>query len=181
MGKTILQQTEELFAALDFSEPNAILEALQIEIDKLSTAISKAEARCTEIARQKVEYKHAAREVADALLGDATAIEAVELDPGPELLEAERLSLRAAINDLNERRREVLDRRRDVIRQCEASVGEMAAPLVAALRADLDAAAERVAEIFASLHALNTSTSAARVERDAAELGFQGLFGPHRA
>ena len=78
----------ENFAALDFTPENIEIEALTAESTRLRAGIDKAEARCTVIASLKNEYRNAGREVADALLGEGSAIEAANLSPGPEALES---------------------------------------------------------------------------------------------
>lgn len=176
-----METARDALAALDFGPENAALAELSTERASLSDAINRAEERCSEIARLKYDATRKARDVADALVGGATAIEAVTLDPGPEQMEEERLSLRAAIRELSERLRGVEERRAEILKLAGQKPHQAIKPVIATLHVELVEAAEKVAGTFAALRAIQTATGFGRAEADAAEFAVAGLFGQGRA
>lgn len=173
----LLAEIAETFAALDFAAENAEIESLTAESARLHVAIFKAEDRCTAIAQLRNEERVSGRVVADALLGDATAIEAATLSPGREAQEAERVALRAGINTLREQDRALIERRRAIEIECKKSITIAAKPLVDALVADLAALGEKVIATWAALEAVRATTSSGAIEVGKADRAMQGLMG----
>ena len=159
MDNKILAATATAFAAIDVSAENTRIAELTADIERCEKAISDAEARCTQIARIKAEYRGPdGRSVANALLTDTHVSEAALAGPSLEKMEEERLGLCAGIGEL---RRRIEDSSSEISAiQGEASdkAAREAGPMVEALLDQARKAACTLLETWASVEAVCTAT-----------------------
>lgn len=184
----ILTATRERLAALDFSSENERIAAIEDDNIRLDDAIAKAEARCTEIGQIQREWN--GRDpalVADALLvGDVET--ATKMDVTLDDLIEERMTLRRAISELQNRQ---TDNRREVVEIQQSTNGRVAdaiAPLADAAIASAKAAGETLVTAWAAISALDAvgrTGGLADANRTAGEAigklhAWNGLLGPAR-
>lgn len=172
---------EERFAALDFTDANARIAAMQTEAANCDAAVERAHTRITEIAKRAAEIRDGIRDgraVADALLADADPSSAADLAPHLDRLEDERQALRLGIADLTTRAQRLRNQVIEVQQGCAQLVVLEAAPLVDALSERLRTIGQDVLDTFAALSAVLNTARAGGVERIEAETAALGMVGP---
>lgn len=168
--------------ALDFTEENARVAALNAEITDAEAAIAKAEARRTEISRALIELRGPdGRAVADALLDQVDARDAARSGPTQQEQIAERESLRAGILELQARIRTAQEQIGKVQADAMSRAGVAVAPLAADAIAKVRALAEPLFDAFAVLDAIAEATRSHGRERGEARAAVNGLAGPSGA
>lgn len=158
MKPNILTQAARAFDALDFSAENSQIEALETEIATTQAAIQAAEDRCSEISRTLQGFTGpSGRQVADALLANASPTQAANAGPSADDLEQERAALRAGIKDLQWR---VEDARAEISVVRDAARSKVTEPARALIEHYLEqarAAGEAIVEIYASLECIRSA------------------------
>jgi hypothetical protein len=181
MDKTLLNEVAAAFAAIDFSDQNARIAAIEEERAKIATAVEAAEARCTEIARLVYETKKdRADAIADALLVEGKASAALTAAPSREALDDERASLRAGITKLHHRAQDLHDEIKAIQSGSFHALAPTAERLVDAYLTIAQQGAEMIVEAYAALDALNFATHAGMTEVNrlkGAVAGFTGQGG----
>lgn len=159
MNAAIIAKTASALGALDFSEENARINALEAEALRCNDGIAKADARCIEIGQIIRAWTGPdGQAVADALL-HTDAISAATQGPDIAGLEAERSALRNGIGELNRRRQAASDEIREIKNSAVASkAGKATDPLIAELLANAKRAAVEIAEAYAALSAIGDAT-----------------------
>lgn len=163
----IFDSASNALAALDFTDENAALAAMAEEGDRLSTAMRKAEARIAEITGQisallqdRMADKSAAVAVAvaEALLGEADASEATASLVNERDLRNELTGLRAGLRELQDRSRENSEAMGKLKAAALSKVVPALQPVVDILIADARAAADTIAQTYASIAAICGAT-----------------------
>lgn len=154
----ILSAATASFAALDLTEENDLIAAIEAELGRLERAVESAFGRQAQIDAELGQLRHPELQgatIADALLAEVPAAEAASTVKLEEELHQERERLRTGVREL--RLREETERRklRDVQALARRKVGDLAAPLTEALLEEVRAASQRVVEGYAGLQAIS--------------------------
>lgn len=161
MNRKTIKDVATRLADLNFSSENAQIADMRADIERMESAIRKAEERCAELTQAKVMGSGPdARAVADALLADVAPIDAAARTTASEDIDAELASLRAGIRDL---RRRIDDTNRAIPaieNIAKTRVSDVVQPLVEDILADVRQAGEQIREAYAALTAV---ADAARV------------------
>jgi hypothetical protein len=88
----------EAFTAIEFETENAEIAAIGRERQEIATAIAKADARRSDIAKRRREFKPDGKAVADALLAAGDASKAAGASPSLDQMQADSDALGAAMS-----------------------------------------------------------------------------------
>jgi hypothetical protein len=163
--KAIYDSASNALTALDSTADNAALAEMAAEGDRVSTAMRKAEARIAEITGQisallqdRMADRNAAVAVAEALLGEADASEATASLVNERDLRNELNALRAGLRELQDRSRENSAGMAKLKAAALSKVVPALQPVVDTLIADARAAADTIAQTYASIAAISGTT-----------------------
>jgi len=177
--KANLQPIAKALAALDFTTENERIAELQARESEFRDAKERAEARCSEIARFLHEgARPNGRAVADALLAAGSASAAATAGPSQDTMEAERVSLRAGIRDLQHRAEDTRTEIDVIQEQAMGRVRAVIEPLVAEIVDEARAIVAQLPPLYASLVAISDASksgSFATNKLRAAIVGAQGV------
>lgn len=159
MQTKTIEAATRAFAAIDFSEENAEIAAIEGRIADMQMASVTAEERCTAITRELVNFKGpSGADVSAALLAGHSATTAAVAGPSKDALETERTSLREGVKDLA---RQVEAARQQILGIRQAAhqrLNPICQMLVDELMEEARAAAERIMTVGASLEAISWTT-----------------------
>lgn len=165
MDKKLLAAVAQQFAEIDLTAENDQIAAIEVQIFTAEEKIVAADERCREIARTKQEWRGpAGSDVADALMGGATVLDAARTGPDLAALEAEREALRAAMRDLRHR---VEDWRAEISlieTNARQKIAGPAQRLLEGVNEDARAAASALATAYACAEAISAATRFGPVE-----------------
>lgn len=148
-------------AKLDLSSEVKAVSQLLAESAKIAEAIERANTRLGEIGYilNTRSDSEAGWEVANALLDGAAPAEAAALATASrEALLIERANLSAGMSDLRRRDNAIAVEMRELQDKARARLAEPLQPLIAAVMADAQAAAENIANAYAILEGLSIAT-----------------------
>lgn len=161
----IYDRAAKALAALDFTAENEALAMKQAEGERLSAAMLKAETRIAEVQAQlsallqdRLAEKREAVAVADALLGAGDASQATATLVRERDLREEQAALRAGLRELQDRSRDNSEKMARIKSEASAKVVPALQPVVQTLIADARAAADQIAQAFASIAAISGTT-----------------------
>lgn len=179
-----VEQARVALAALDFSEENNQVEAIDAEIARIGDAIDQARQRAAQLGNEEAEARSSVRDVANALMDGGDPDAATTTSRIGSLAERKAAML-GAIPELAQRRTDAVMRRGQVITAVDRRIAEAAQPLVDALRSQAEEAAERLVELYADLSMLSAVTTAGsqvarQVSYVAAEITAERLLIPRR-
>lgn len=165
MDTKLLSDVARDFSAVDFTAENDKITAIEAQIFMAEEQIVAADERCREIARTTQEWRGpAGSDVADALMGGATVLEAARAGPDLAALEAERDTLRAAMRDLRHR---VEDWRAEISlieTNARQRLAGAAQRLLEGVNEDARTAASALATAYACAEAISAATRFGSVE-----------------
>lgn len=180
-----LAEIGETFVALDFTAENAEIAELETERARIASARDRASKRRDEIGQLKRDHQADGSAVADALLAEIDTIGAAAISPSIERLTEESEALRAALRDLAERDRALIERQRQIRLSCQRRAADAAIPLAEALEHDLREAAARVLSLaggFLALRGLSPPQALVNAAEEAVQaIAGPGLLAPHAA
>jgi chromosome segregation ATPase len=156
-------QVAQTVAEIDLSVENARVEALQVEMAEIDAAIETADEQSFAIERQLNNAEATAgRAVADALLAHRRP---ADVGPSEQELRSERDKIEAGINELNRRRAELVSETEITRSRALARVRAATSEVTSALMADAKAAAEIIAEVYASIASFQEAFGLSQSER----------------
>ena len=165
---TTLATARAAFAAIDVTAENEQIAALEAERERISDALAKAEERVTEISAGLAAYLAADRgeAIAYAMSAKVDPTEASNAGPSREKLIEERGAINAGMANLRKRYDATYDAIRQIQTDAFAKVQAAAKPMVAALLAQAENAAQRIADAYAGLDAITGASRAGSGERE---------------
>lgn len=165
MDNKVLSDVAREFAEIDFTSENDQIAAIEAQIFTAEEKIFAADDRCREIARTTQEWRGpSGSDVANALMGGATVLEAARAGPDLKALEDEREALRAAMRDLRHR---VEDWRAEISlieSNARQKLAGAAQRLIENAVEDARAGASAIATAYACAEAISAATRFGSVE-----------------
>lgn len=182
-----LQITDELLSfaadieALDVSDENEVIAAIEAEIAEINGNISRAEGRLSEIMRATGRnFGRDAEAVADALQAGADVMEAATMAPNIDELKSEGAALRSGLGVLRDRIREKRKAIEEIEHGVEARIADLAKPLIAAIEREEKAAAAIFKESYAAIATINLVTRRFTIAQMATKEVLKGLMGMNK-
>lgn len=161
MNTSILEQTAQALAALDFTAENQQIDELEAKIREHQAAIGRADERRREISKLLYENTRPdGKAVAEALLANASPVDAALAGPSREQMEAERASLQEGIRELTY---SVQDLRSEIDRICShaaAKTRDAAQPLADHIFNQARQAVAGLPSLYAAMVAVSDTTRA---------------------
>jgi len=159
MQTKTIEAATRAFAAIDFSEENAEIAAIEGRIADMQKAAVTAEERCTAITRELVNFKGpSGADVSAALLAGQSATAAAVAGPSKEALETERASLKEGVRDLARRVEDSRQAIANIRQSAHQRLDSICKPLTDELAEEARAAAERIIAVYASYAAIALTT-----------------------
>lgn len=179
IDSTLLATARAAFAALDCTDENDQIAALEAERERIAGAIANADKRIRELSAEIATWVRAnpSSAIADALLDNAEPSIAATAAPGRDALIDERAKLNGGIAELRRRDSEVYNEIRNIQVKTRARAGTSAVPVIAAWLEDALSAAQRLRECYAALDAISGATGAGTRERDRVGLAVARITG----
>lgn len=163
-------------SAIDFADENARIAERQVESERLTAGILKAEGRIAEVQsrlsgllQERLAGHVSALAVADALLSDANAADAARQGPSERDMREELAKLRAGAKELQQRARTVAEEIAAIRNGAHERLAAPLGPVIADLMQKAREGAEAIARSYASLSALSTATK--QGQREAETIG----------
>jgi hypothetical protein len=174
---TLIAHAKAAFEALDVSPENERIADIEAAQAKIEAAISRAQARHSEIGRLLSAWAPPAPggAVADALLAEVDPELAAAEAPTDDRLREERVALDQGIRELRRRLDDCEAEKGQVRHAAAAKAARAGAPLMEAMIADMHQTAQRLVTSYAALVAVAEASYSQRP--DGARAAMEGIMG----